>query len=140
MKPQLIERKIYPNGEVKEIAPQEIRRVIRKETAEKLSQMLLSVVENGHGKRAKVPGYLIGGKTGTAQIAKVGEKGYEEGIAVGSFAGFAPVGDPQFTVLVKIYNPKDVQWAESTAAPAFSRVMKFLLEYYKVSPTEEYEL
>lgn len=140
MKPQLIEKKIYPGGKIEKIEPQEIRRVIKKETAEKLSQMLRSVVENGHGKRAAVPGYLVGGKTGTAQVAKSGEKGYEEGIAIGSFAGFAPIEDAQFTVLVKIYNPKDVQWAESTAAPAFSRVMKFLLEYYKVSPTEEYEL
>lgn len=140
MKPQLIEKKIYPDGRVEEINPQEIRRVIKKETAEKLSQMLLSVVENGHGKKAGVSGYLVGGKTGTAQVAKAGEKGYEEGIAIGSFAGFAPIEDPQFTVLVKIYNPKDVQWAESTAAPAFSRVMKFLLEYYKISPTEECEL
>jgi cell division protein FtsI/penicillin-binding protein 2 len=126
MKPQIIEKNIYPDGRIEEVSPQEIRRVIKKETAEKLSQMLRSVVENGHGKKAAVSGYLVGGKTGTAQVAKTGEKGYEEGIAVGSFVGFAPIEDPQFTVLVKIYNPKDVQWAESTAAPAFSRVMKFL--------------
>jgi len=140
MEPQLVEKKIYSDGGIEEVEPREIRRVIKKETAEKLSRMLQSVVENGHGKRAGVSGYLVGGKTGTAQVAKAGEKGYEKGIAVGSFVGFAPIDDPQFTVLVKIYDPKDVQWAESTAAPAFSRVMKFLLEYYKISPTEESEL
>jgi len=140
MEPQLVEKKIYSDGGIEEVEPREIRRVIKKETAEKLSRMLQSVVENGHGKRAGVSGYLVGGKTGTAQVAKAGEKGYEEGIAIGSFAGFAPIEDPQFTVLVKIYNPKDVQWAESTAAPAFSRVMKFLLEYYKISPTEDFVL
>ena len=140
MEPQLVEKKIYSDGGIEEVEPREIRRVIKKETAEKLSRMLQSVVENGHGKRARVPGYLVGGKTGTAQVAKAGEKGYEKGITVGSFVGFAPIDDPQFTVLVKIYDPKDVQWAESTAAPAFSRVMKFLLEYYKISPTEESEL
>ena len=59
---------------------------------------------------------------------------------MGSFVGYAPIDDPQFAVLVKVYNPKEVQWAESTAAPAFGEIMKFLLEYYKVKPTEEYEL
>lgn len=140
MKPQIIEKKIYFDGRVEEVEPQEVRRVIGEEAAGKVSRMLYSVVENGHGKRAAVPGYLVGGKTGTAQVAKAGEKGYEEGITIGSFSGFAPIDSPRFTVAVKIYNPKDVQWAESTAAPAFSKVMKFLLEYYKISPTEEYEL
>ncbi len=138
MKPQIVDKIIYPNGTEEDIEPQEIQRVISEETAKKIREMLRSVVVNGHGKRADVPGYLVGGKTGTAQVAKASEKGYEEGITIGSFAGFAPTDDPQFAILVKIYNPKDVQWAESTAAPAFSRVMKFLLEYYKIRPTEEY--
>jgi stage V sporulation protein D (sporulation-specific penicillin-binding protein) len=99
--------------------------------------MLISVVKNGHGKRAAVPGYLVGGKTGTAQVAKIDEKGYEEGVTIGTFAGYAPVDDPQFAVIVKIFDPKDVQWAESTAAPAFSKVMEFLLKYHNVKPTEE---
>ncbi|MCX6765847.1 MAG: penicillin-binding protein 2 [Candidatus Moranbacteria bacterium] len=137
MKPQIVEKIIYPDGQAEEVQPQEIRRVISQDAAKKVSSMLLSVVLNGHGKRAGVPGYLVGGKTGTAQIAKAEEKGYEEGITVGSFAGYAPIDDPQFVVLVKVYNPKDVQWAESTAAPAFAKVMKFLLEYYGVKPTEE---
>ncbi|GBE16999.1 stage V sporulation protein D [bacterium BMS3Abin15] len=138
MKPQIIDKIIHPDGTEEEIRPQEIRRVISEEAARKVREMLRSVVVNGHGKRADVPGYLVGGKTGTAQVAKVNEKGYEEGVTIGSFAGFAPTDDPQFAILVKIYNPKDVQWAESTAAPAFSKVMKFLLEYYKIKPTEEY--
>lgn len=137
MKPQIVEKIIHSDGNIEEIAPKEIRQVVSEESAKKTGQMLLSVVKSGHGKRAAVPGYLVGGKTGTAQIAKVGEKGYEEGLTVGTFAGFAPIDDPQFAVLVEIYDPKDVEWAESTAAPAFSKVMKFLLEYYGVNPTEE---
>ena len=92
---------------------------------------------NGHGKRADVPGYKVGGKTGTAQIAKANAKGYEEGVNIGSFAGYAPTDDAKFVVLVKIINPKGVEWAESSAAPAFGKIMKFLLEYYKVKPTED---
>ena len=137
MKPQIIE-KIIKDGEVKEIKPQEVRKVISKKSAEEVSGMLGSVVTRGHGKRAGVPGYLIGGKTGTAQVAKKGEKGYEEGMNIGSFVGFAPIDNPRFTVLVRIDNPKDVEWAESSAAPTFGELMKFLLEYANVEPTEKY--
>jgi hypothetical protein len=56
---------------------------------------------------------------------------------IGSFAGYAPVNDPRFVILVKIVNPKGVQWAETSAAPAFGKIMKFLLEYYKIKPTED---
>lgn len=140
MKPQIIDRIEYSNGKTEDIQAEEVRRVISEEAAQMVRKMLLSVVVNGHGKRAAVPGYLVGGKTGTAQVSKIGEKGYEEDLTIGSFAGFAPIEDPQFAVLVKIVNPKGVQWAESTAAPAFGEVMKFLLSYYKVRPTEEYEL
>lgn len=139
MKPRIVDKIIYPDGKTEEIRPEEIRRVIKEETAGKVGEMLRSVVVNGHGKRADVPGYLVGGKTGTAQVAKIGEKGYEEEVTVGSFAGYAPIGDPKFVVVVKIDNPKGIQWAESTAAPAFKEVMEFLLEYYNIKPTEEYE-
>jgi stage V sporulation protein D (sporulation-specific penicillin-binding protein) len=102
--------------------------------------MLRSVVVKDHGKRADVPGYLVGGKTGTAQVASSSSKGYEEGLTIGSFVGYAPTDDPQFVILVKIVNPKDVQWAESSATPVFGKIMKFLLEYYKVEPTEPYDI
>ena len=137
MKPQIVDKLRYSDGREEEIKPEEVRQVISESSSQQISQMLRSVVVEGHGKRADVPGYLVGGKTGTAQVAKSEAKGYEEGMNIGSFAGFAPVNDPKFVVLVKIVNPKGVQWAESSAAPAFGRVMKFLLEYYKVPPTED---
>jgi stage V sporulation protein D (sporulation-specific penicillin-binding protein) len=140
MKPQIVDRIVYSDGREEKIEPEEIRQVVTEETAAKVGQMLRSVVTDGHGKRANVPGYLIAGKTGTAQVAKSGSKGYEEGITIGSFVGYAPLNDPKFAVLVKINNPKDVQWAESSAAPAFSQIMKLLLDYYKVKPTEENEI
>jgi len=141
MKPQIVEKLRYQDGRIEEIKPEEVRQVVSKKTADQMGEMLRSVVVNGHGKRADVPGYLVGGKTGTAQIAKVGAKGYEEGVNIGSFGGYAPINspgnDPQFVVLVKIVNPRGVEWAESSAAPTFGQVMKFLLEYYKVKPTED---
>lgn len=137
MKPQIVDRLRYSDGREEVIEPQEIRQVISESSADQMGKMLRFVVVNGHGKRGDVPGYQVGGKTGTAQIAKEGSKGYEEGINIGSFAGYAPINDPQFVVIVKIVNPKGVEWAESSAAPTFGEVMKFLLEYYKVKPTED---
>lgn len=139
MKPQIVDKIISDNGSKEEIIePKEVRRVISQSAAAQVAQMLRSVVVNGHGKQANVPGYLVGGKTGTAQVASTTSKGYEEDMTNGSFAGFAPLNNPKFVVLVKIENPKAVQWAESSAAPTFGELMKFLLEYANIEPTEEY--
>ena len=139
MKPQIVEKIIHTDGKIEEIEPQEVRRVISEKASLEISQMLRSVVVEGHGKRADVPGYLVAGKTGTAQVASNEKKGYEEGKSVGSFAGFAPVDNPRFAILVKIDDPKTVEWAESSAAPTFGELMKFLLEYYNIEPTVEYD-
>ncbi len=138
MKPQIIEKKIDSTGQEKNIEPEEIRRVISPKASSDMINMLVSVVEKGHGKRAGVPGYVIGGKTGTAQVASQEKQGYEEGISIGSFAGFGPADDPKFVIVVRMDNPKAVEWAESSAAPAFGELMKFLLEYYNIEPTKEY--
>jgi len=139
MKPQIVEKIVSENGTKEEaISPSEVRRVISESAAKEVSEMIQSVVENGHGKRAGVPGYLVGGKTGTAQIASTSTRGYEEGKNNGSFVGFAPLDNPRFTIMVKIADPKAVEWAESSAAPVFGELMKFLLEYANIEPTEEY--
>lgn len=134
MKPYIVERKEYPDGTVEDIAPTFLHQVITPETAEKIAGMLVAVVEYGHGKRAGVPGYYIAGKTGTAQIAENGV--YSATAFNGSFAGFGPVEDPRFAMVVKIENPKSgVIYAESTAAPLFGEIADFLLTYYNVPPT-----
>ncbi len=138
MKPYLVEKIITSNGEEIETKPQEIRRVISREASLDLTRMLVSVVKNGHGKKAGVPGYLVAGKTGTAQVPKKSGGGYEENQHIGSFVGFAPAYDPKFVMLVKLDNPKSVEWAESSAAPTFGEMAKFMLDYFGVEPTEEY--
>lgn len=132
MQPYIVEEMRYPDGTVERTAPKKIRQVLEKKTATTVGAMLVSVVENGHGKRAGVPGYYIAGKTGTAQVA--GRGGYLEGVTNGSFAGFGPVGDPKFAMIVKLENPKAVEWAESSAAPIFGQIADFLLEYYNIAP------
>lgn len=138
MKPQIVDKIIHSDGSFEEIQPQEIRKVISQSTANQVSQMLESVVVNGHGKRAGVPGYKVGGKTGTAQVASTESKGYQEGKNIGSFAGFAPIDNPKFTIMVRMDDPKAVEWAESSAAPTFGELMKFLLDYKNIKPTEEF--
>lgn len=135
MAPQIIDEMQYSDGTVDTILPEKVRQVISGKTAVTLSGMMVSAVENGHGKRAGVPGYWIAGKTGTAQIAQNG--GYSETAFNGSFAGFGPVEDPKFAMIVKIENPKseNILFAESTAAPVFGQIAKFLLEYYRIAPT-----
>lgn len=126
----------HADGTVEKRSPQDVAQVISQKTARTLGAMLVAVVENGHGKRAGVNGYYIGGKTGTAQVASA-SGGYELNEAIGSFAGFGPVEDPKFAMVVRIDNPRDVQWAESTAAPLFGEMAAFLLQYMEVAPTRK---
>lgn len=135
MKPFLVQSKIKPDGETENTEPQIVRQVITPKTANIISAMLVDVVENGHGKKAGVPGYYIAGKTGTAQVPKKDGKGYEENNNIGSFIGFGPAEDPQFVMLVRINHPKDVKFAEVTAAPAWGKMAQFILNYLHIPPT-----
>ncbi len=137
MRPYIVDKVVYSQEqkEPKETEPQIIRQVISEDKAETLIAMLVSVVEKGHGYQAKIPGYRIAGKTGTAEVPD--EKGgYASGKTVGSFIGFGPVDDPQFVVMVKIDEPKGVAWAESTATPAVGEILGWLFNYYQIPPSE----
>ncbi len=135
MRPFIVQSKIYPNGEIKNTEPVVERKVISMKTANTISAMMVNVVENGHGKKASVPGYFIAGKTGTAQVSKKNGKGYEEDINIGSFIGFGPAENPKFLILVRIDHPRTVKFAETTAAPAFGKLAQFILNYYGIAPT-----
>ena len=139
--PHIVDKMIFADGTEKMVEKQEGQRVLKTESAKAMGQMLWQVVEGGHSRRAKVPGFKIGAKTGTAQVSKI-EGGYEEnesglGIFIHSLAGFAPVDDPQYAMLVKLDKPKTDRYAESTAAPLFGEISNFLLNYhYRLTPTE----
>lgn len=135
LKPHLVDKIIKFNNEEIEIQPKIIKEVLSTETAAKLRAMMVSVVENGHGKKAKVKGYKIAGKTGTAQVPNP-EGGYFEDQHIGSFVGFFPADNPQFAMLVKFDKPKNVEWAESSAAPVFGDIAAWILNYYQIPPTE----
>jgi cell division protein FtsI/penicillin-binding protein 2 len=137
--PLIVDEIQYADGTVEKRSTRDIAQVMDPKTARLVSAMLVSVIEHGHGKRAAVPGYYIGGKTGTAQVAKTDGIGYEQDNTIGSFAGFGPVEDPKFAMVVRIDNPKDVVWAESTAAPLFGEIAQFLLQYFEVPPVRSTE-
>ncbi len=132
--PIIVDEIVRADGTVEKRTSKDMAQVIDSKTARTIAAMLVSVIEHGHGKRAGVPGYYIAGKTGTAQVAKSVGIGYEEDNTIGSFAGFGPVEDPKFAMVVRIDNPKDVVWAESTAAPLFGELAQFLLQYFEVPP------
>ena len=135
MKPYVVKEVRHADGTATVTQPTTVRSAISPQTATTVSAMLVNVVQNGHGTRAGVPGYYIAGKTGTAQVPRTDGPGYQEDVTIGSFAGFGPVEDPKFVMAVRIDRPRDVQFAESSAAPLFGKIASFILHYYEVPPT-----
>ncbi len=130
MKPYVIDRLEYADGTIEITQPSVARRVLSEETAKKTVDALVSVVN--HGKIGAVPGYRVGGKTGTAQIPS-SKGGYEEAY-IHSFVGFAPADDPKFIILIKLVRPVGAPLSGMTVVPAFRELTKFLLDYYSIPP------
>ena len=111
--------------------------VIKQETAETLTSMLVGVIENGFGGNAKIKGYSIAGKTGTSYISLKDKKGYSDEV-IHTFVGFFPASNPKYIILVKMDKP---QWgkeaASYTVTLAFREVEQFLINYYNIPPDEE---
>jgi cell division protein FtsI/penicillin-binding protein 2 len=110
------------------------RRIISPAVDAVLKQMLTNVVDEhgATGNAARIPGYTVGGKTGTAQ--KPGPNGYTTGQYVASFVGFVPVAKPRLVVLVTVDNPRGAIFGGVVAAPAFAEIAKFDLQYLGVPP------
>jgi cell division protein FtsI (penicillin-binding protein 3) len=110
-------------------------KVLDQKTADQVLAMMESVIIDGTGKSAKVPGYRVAGKTGTARIA--GKNGYEEHKHIASFVGIAPVSNPRLVVAVVIHEPtKNGYYGTAVAAPLFARVMSTTLRTFNILPDE----
>ena len=131
VKPYLVEKIV--NTSITEIKPQILGEVISRQTASQLTVMLISVVENGFAQEAKIPGYYIAGKTGTAQIAYEGVGEYDPDKTIQSFIGFAPALNPRFLILVKLDNPQ-TKTAEYSAVPIFKKLAKHIINYWQIPP------
>ena len=111
------------------------QRVIDSSIAQQINGMLESVVINGSGKRAKVPGYRVAGKTGTAHRSQSG--GYAEDRYASLFAGFAPASNPRLAIVVVIHDPKAGEhFGGAVAAPVFAEVMSHALRLLGVEPDD----
>ncbi|MGI1690788.1 peptidoglycan D,D-transpeptidase FtsI family protein [Thermoanaerobacter uzonensis] len=118
--------KYIENGDkiIKEYKPQIVRQVISKKTSDTMKYILEKTVTEGTGQAAQVPGYTVGGKTGTTE-------NYAPGKYVASFAGFAPVENPKIAVLVLVKNPtQNGHMGGEVAAPIAQEILRDTLRYY----------
>ncbi|MBU9918168.1 MAG: transpeptidase family protein [Fusobacteriaceae bacterium] len=112
----------------------EKRRVISEETSALIRNMLYETVEEGGGQNAKIEGYNIGGKTGTAQ--KSGKGGYQRGKYILSYSGFYPVNKPEYLLLVVANEPHSPMiYASQLMAPLFKGIMERVFRYKNILPT-----
>jgi cell division protein FtsI (penicillin-binding protein 3)/stage V sporulation protein D (sporulation-specific penicillin-binding protein) len=111
-------------------------RVVSEETANTITSMLVSVVEEGFGKKAGIRGYHIAGKTGTAQVSYsalgISKAGYSPK-TIQSFIGYAPAYNPHFIIMVKLNDPR-TGTAEYSAIPVFHDLAKYIIDYYQIPP------
>ena len=112
------------------VPPKSRGQVISPETATRITTLMVKAVEEGEAKWAAPKGYVVAGKTGTAQIAVEGHYDAEKTIA--SFVGFAPAYNPRFVMLVKLSEPQSSQWASETAAPLWFGIAQKLLLHYNI--------
>ncbi len=111
-----------------------VRSAVSEATARTLCAILKSVVERGTGVQAKVAGYSVAGKTGTAQKIDPKTRKYSTSKYVSSFCGFVPAEDPQLVCLVILDEPKKDYWGSSTAAPIFSRIVSRSVNILGIAP------
>jgi cell division protein FtsI (penicillin-binding protein 3) len=117
--------------------PAVIRRVMSEESARTLNAMLRDVVVYGTGEKAKVQGYQVAGKTGTAQKIDPATRKYSKENYIASFCGFVPADDPMLTILVVVDEPQSNYWASDVAAPAFSDIAAEAMNYWSIRKREK---
>ncbi|SDU75914.1 peptidoglycan synthetase FtsI [Jiangella alkaliphila] len=132
--PRLVAATIGADGRETPVEPSAPERVISEETAAEVTLMMEAVMgEGGTGKPALVDGYRIAGKTGTAQRVDPECGCYADYNS--SFMGFAPADDPQYVVVVSLFDPQNGNSGSALAGPAFADIMRFALEQGGVAPT-----
>jgi len=132
VRPYIVRKIIHDDAET--VTETEIvARPISSTTASRVTAMMVSVVDNGFGRKAGVPGYAVAGKTGTAQIPNIDTPGYSDK-TIHSFVGFAPAYNPRFIGIIKVDEPNNIRFAADSVAPVFGEIASFLLQYYKIPP------
>ncbi|MFA5291284.1 MAG: penicillin-binding protein 2, partial [Candidatus Paceibacterota bacterium] len=135
IEPHVVKRIDYQNKLSRTIEPKIGTTVIKKETSERITRMLVTVVDKklANGK-AKIDNYSIAAKTGTAQIANPATSKYYPDRYLHSFFGYFPAYEPRFLVFMYIVYPKGVQYSSETLTEPFINISRSLLNYYQVPP------
>lgn len=133
--PHFVEQIKLESGNTTNVAPDDKVQILKKETSEEITRMLVEVVDsalrNGAVKKDR---YAIAAKTGTAQIAKEGERGYYEDKYLHSFFGYFPAYDPEFLIFLYHVEPVGAQYASETLTDPFYKIVDFLINYYDIPP------
>jgi cell division protein FtsI/penicillin-binding protein 2 len=128
MKPHIVKSIQDSSGQIiKSFEPQVVDRVISEETAQRVKNILIGVVENGTGKLAKIDGVKVGGKTGTAQKVINGNYSHDKFFA--SFIGFAPAENPKLGIVVVFDDPHPSHFGGTVSAPVFKEITENTLKY-----------
>jgi stage V sporulation protein D (sporulation-specific penicillin-binding protein) len=128
MWPHLGKALIDANGHVvQRIEPKMVQQVVKPEVAKLVQELMVGVVETGTGRNARVAGFQVGGKTGTA--TKVVDGRIAQGKYIASFVGFAPYPNPKVAVLISVDEPQGAYYGGQIAAPIFGEVMGEVLDY-----------
>lgn len=134
MRPYIVDRVIRANGTVEQRSPSVVRRVLKPETAKQVTDILSRSILTESTNRARLDGYTIAGKTGTAQIPIPG--GYDPKWTIASFGGYFPADNPQYVILVKIDSPKKSPWGSQVASPIFAEVAKGIAQLTGLPPDD----
>jgi len=137
MHPRIVKIIEKPDGTIlKSFKTLKVRQTISQQTSKRILNILTGVLtERGTGYKAKIEGYNIAGKTGTAQIADLKKGGYLENQFYASFIGFIPVPDPKIVVLVTIDSPAHEHYGGQTAAPIFRKIVERVAPYLNILPS-----
>ncbi len=134
MKPRIVKELVDKEGNViHRFEETMVRQVISETTSKAMREIMEAAVSDGSGSHAYIPGYRVGGKTGTAQ--KVVGKGYAQGLYVSSFVGIAPADDPQLAVLTIVDEPRGFStYGSITSAPIAKEILEDSLRYLEIKP------
>lgn len=133
--PHIAKKIKYTSGLSKKVTFNDGERVLEPESAEEITRMLVTVVDDALlGGTVALPNYSVAAKTGTAQIAQVGERGYYDDRFLHSFFGYFPAYDAEYLVFLFTLEPKEVRYASQTLTHPFMDTVKFLINYYEIPP------
>ncbi len=135
MEPHIVAAVESKDGSLVKISPKLIDTPISPQAAKVMTEIMVNAVNKGEASWARVKGYRIAGKTGTASIPVQGR--YDPNQTIASFVGFAPADNPKFAMMVVLNKPTTSIYGSETAAPVFFKIAKSVLEYYGIPPEGE---